>query len=436
MFQKLKSRIANASLLKILLLALLIRLSVLPIGYHSDQKYLVDWGRKFAEYGDKFYWGSNWQEVWPNQPPGTIYISYISNKLYDLVYSLTWNINIKFKTFPSGIVSWLEISGPYQILKLFYILSDLILGIIIYKLINKISNNPSLGKLGLMLFIFNPSVIYNSSVWGQTDSLVNLFSTLGIYFFLQNNLFFGLLSLILSIYIKPSLLTILPGIIIFILVKYRKGLLKLIIDLCVCILIIAILSFPITPTNKRPLTFLFYIYKDTVFKQQLPVKTANAFNLWGLIYGFNPQHDFIKLGPLTYQNWGLIFGGSIYLVLCLIQIKRKPNSRVLLWSLMLQSFTSFVFFTRMHERYLYPTIVIFSILVPLYIGRLKLFIILSAIHFVNLYHLWWVPMFPLVKYLISDTFFTLGRVMSVFLVLIYISILRSWVQDIHQSSSV
>jgi hypothetical protein len=56
----------------------------------------------------------------------------------------------------------------------------------------------------------------------------------------------------------------------------------------------------------------------------------------------------------------------------------------------------------MHERYFYTPAVFLAILSGLNKKILYLFIILSGIHLINLYHFWWSPKIPLLISLFSN----------------------------------
>jgi len=61
-------------------------------------------------------------------------------------------------------------------------------------------------------------------------------------------------------------------------------------------------------------------------------------------------------------------------------------------------FGAFLILTRMHERYLFPLFIPLTILCVKKIISLPSYIVLSLVHLINLYHLWW---FPSINSLIS-----------------------------------
>jgi len=98
-------------------------------------------------------------------------------------------------------------------------------------------------------------------------------------------------------------------------------------------------TLPFAP--KNPQEWLFSIYKDKVFTQQLHVITANAFNIWAALTGIRERPDSITIGPFTYQLLGyFLFGASM--ILPLYKIYKKQDSRTLYSVLSITSFVSFM----------------------------------------------------------------------------------------------
>ena len=120
---------------------------------------------------------------------------------------------------------------------------------------------------------------------------------------------------------------------------------------------------------------------------------ANAFNIWALVFGFDNRPDTTPfLGIPIYVLGNLIF--LMFILICMVSIilkRTKIDFKNILLISAFSAFTAFMFLPRMHERYFYPTLLL---LLPLTGSDKKiryLTIILSIIHFLNLYHFFWVP---------------------------------------------
>lgn len=387
--------------------------------WHPDLNNHVDWGIRFFQYGaNKFYAPESnvWSYTWPNQPPGTTYMFAGIRKLYEYIFSFFWFINVRIPAFPSTIITFFEKTLYQALLKLPSILSDLGIGYLIYKLTNK--------KLALILWLFNPIVLYNSSLWGQYDSVIGFFALLSFYLLLRRKLSFAVLAFAASIYIKASLLIFLP---IFIVVairqKYKIG--EYILSVLMTLTVIGLITLPFSKGNV--FVWLFNLYKDKIFVQQLHIITANAFNIWATIAGIHERPEISMLGPLSYKSWGQILFALSYLP-GVYFVWRKQNIKTIFWVLAISAFSSFMLLTNMHERYLYPLFAPIAILIGLNMISSVSYIFISLISLLNLYNFWWFPRIPLLINFLSfgDRLMPriLGFVMFGFFASFYLKYLR------------
>jgi len=392
----------------ILLAGFIFRLVLAFFIWHPDVNNHVDWGIRFWQYGaSKFYLPETniWSYTWPNQPPGTILMFAGIRKLYEFIFSILWFINIKIPVFPSIIITFAEERLYPALLKLPSILADLGIGLLIYKIINyqlvisNLKNKNRLAALGLILWLFNPVIWYNSAVWGQTDAVINFLALLAFYFLIINKrLTLSLIAITLCFYIKASLLIFLP-VYLILLFKQRLKIYELVRALIVVLIIILIPT--LLFSNGNPAVWLFNLYREKVFTNQLQLITANAFNLWTLLTGIDEKPQTLLLGPLSYQNWGLILFAIFSTPVLWFSLK-KGEVYTVLWTLTIISFSSFMFLTNMHERYLYPLFPVLTILAVMDVKLLIVYIIVSVINLLNLYNFWWIPMIAPIFHFLSD----------------------------------
>jgi len=123
----------------ILIFALLFRIILVIIsGYHPDILNHLDWGVRFLSLGSKkFYENIFWGVSWPNQPLGSMllfaFIAVINKFLFQIILFLNNTIPI----FPSFIIPVLEQNLHVWLVKLPFILSDIGIGYLIYKIIHQ-----------------------------------------------------------------------------------------------------------------------------------------------------------------------------------------------------------------------------------------------------------------------------------------------------------
>lgn len=375
---------------KIFLLALLLRLFWVFGPYHPDLGNHLDWGIKFWQLGPKnFYENLFWQVSWANQPPGTIYLFALMRKIYELIFGLSWWLNLKISLFPSTLIPFFQEKLYVTLVKLPSIFADLGIAVLIYKFVAGLKNK-KLAKTAALVFLFNPISWYNSAVWGQTDAIINFFGLWSFYLFWKKRPIWATFVYFLSLYFKGSLIIFAP-LVMILLLKSNFIWWKKIFAVLLPPVIFAYLSLPFVKWMS-PVPWLYHLYRDRIFGHQGNMLTANAFNLWALVFGIDfTRNDVGLFLGLAYKTWGQLLFGLTFLPILAILFSKKPEMKLVLWSLVIVSLGSFVFLTNMHERYLYPIFPYLTILIFLF-PTLKLFyFLLSLISWLNLYHLWYIP---------------------------------------------
>lgn len=387
---------------KILILGLLLRVILAFLVWHPDLNNHVDWGIRFFEYGPQGFYAPQanvWNYTWPNQPPGTILMFAGVYKFFEATFKGLMFVNTSLPAFPSGIISFFEDTLYQAMLKLPAIISDLVIAYVIYKIFVDMKKR-SLGLLGAAFFLFNPVIWYNSSIWGQTDAVVNALCLLSIYLLLKRNISMAAVLLAASVYTKVSLAIFVPlFVIIAIRQKYR------IQDYVGAFLLPVIIFSTITilfSGNQNPFVWLYEIYTKKVLTNQLQVITANSFNIWTTIATINERPHSLPFLGLTYQLWGNILFAIAYIpLLFMLWKKPMPAGRQedwmrVAWVFSLTAFASWMLMTNMHERYLYPLFPFFTILAIEYKSLRWIYWTVSGINLLNLYNFWFTPKIALI----------------------------------------
>lgn len=342
-------------LIALVLLGLAIRLLLTPIpGFKIDVDAWVAWAVRLHEVGFANFYSNHIFTVFA---PGYLYIL----------------------SFLGFIKSIFNINGElfYLVVKLPNIISEIILAILVYKFMQ--NHSLKIARLSAAAIIFNPGFIFNSSIWGQTDSTLALFLLLTIYFLKTQRLILSSTVLGLSFLIKPQAIAILP---VFALFAFKNFHLKIWLMLSLpAILTIYILSTPFFPIN--PISGLINFIENSVNEYQ--GTSLFAYNFWGM-FGFWID-DSQKLGSLTFQYWGFILFLGYWIIMLYFYCKERFS----LLNLATFATLSFYFLpTRVHERYLYSGL-IFLILLSFH-ARNKLLtiltLILNLVYFLNLYYVY------------------------------------------------
>ncbi len=382
--------------------ALILRLSLLFIAYHGDLNNNISWATLAVERGLNGFYGSpdanNWPYSAPNQPPLTILMLAATRIIWISIEKFSWFLNNRFSFFPSTFIWFWEGKGMTLLMKIPSILSDLGIGWLIYKYFEKKDK----GKLGLKLmtiWLFNPVTWYNSAIWGQTDAVVNVLGLIGILALLDKNLSKFSIFMALSLLFKGSLTLFIP-ILLFIVYKQRYPIKKWWLATFYVLLATFFVSIWFHPRLDLPF-WLINLYKDRIFPGEIGYLTANAFNFWFLIDPGKMLDSATYLGlPARLWGFSIVIIGMIFIILWL---KRKTDDRRIFISLIVTSLLSFLFLTRIHERYLYPFFPYGTVLLGLTPNFWIFYVVYSITHLLNLYHLFWAPPFSFLEALYKNS---------------------------------
>lgn len=382
----------NWILVVVFLSALILRLSLVFVAHHGDLNNNISWGNIALERGlNGYYEGENWPYSNPNQPPLTILTFTATSYVWKSVENLSWFLNNKFTVFPSGFIWFWEGRGMDLTVKLPGIIADLLIGYLIYKFLKERKN-----KLAILLtsvWLFNPVTWYNSAIWGQTDAIVNLLALASIILLLKRDLKKSLVFLALSILFKGSLALFIPIIIAYAIFQ-RYSVKKWLESIFFGITTATLVSVWFHPKWDL-FVWLFNLYKNRIFPGEIGYLTANSFNFWWLVNPGRVLDSTLYLG-VPARLWGIIVALTIFIIL-ICYLWKKQNEKRLLISLAVISLVSFLFMTRIHERYLYPFFIPGTILLGSIPSIVIPYVVLSLTHLLNLYNLFWAPGIPFLE---------------------------------------
>ena len=290
-------------------------------GHSTDMNCFTAWADMVFTGGIGNFYSS---ETFTDYPPGYMYVLYVIGAIRKLLS-------------PSGGMSWL-------IVKLPAIICDTITGWLIYKTAEKKTNNV-IASIISGVYLFNPAVILNSSIWGQVDAVHTLFSVLMLYLITERKTIKAYFVFALCIFIKPQAFMFTPLIIFAIienvfLPKFNKEKFfkNLIFGLCaIAMIFVLAIPFGIGEVVKQ--------YQSTL--ASYPYMTVNAFNLWGA-FGMNWGKISPVMSIVNYVTLALIVAYSAY-----VFFKTKHEGKYFFVGAIL-SFLTFMLSTKMHDRYAFP----------------------------------------------------------------------------------
>ncbi len=351
-------------LLSLLCITLRIVLALSSPGYATDMSCWRGWADRASSVLPHHFYSDS---VFCDYAPGYIYI-----------LMLLGGIRRIFEAAPA----FLEI----LFLKLPAILFDTFLCICIYKRAEKEADSTYFAFVLSLLYAVNPAIWVNSAVWGQVDAVFTLFLVLSLLFLSEEKFTKSAALLAVSVVVKPQALLFMP-IYLLTIWQHRKHphFLKLFFSsLGVFLGVFIGLVFPFA--IGRPPLFIFELYTKTL--SSYPYASLNAFNLFTLFGANGAPLDTVFFG-LSYGAWGTLGILFSVLIASIVFLRGKDASRYF-FSPALLLLGIFLLGTKMHERYLFPAIVLlFLTFIYKRDCRVLFFsILLSVLHFFNVAYIY------------------------------------------------
>ena len=332
----------------ILAFGLLVRLGAafLP-GFPIDLGTFRGWSMQLADQGP---WNFYTPDPFPDWAPGYLYVLWFLGGL-DSVFGF------------GGHVYW-------YLLKLPSIAADLASAFLLYRILEW--QKPAVRSAAAALYLLNPVVLLVGPVWGQVDSLLAFFLLFTVYYLARGRTLSAAVVYTIGFLTKPQAVAALP---IFVFWGLRQEIHRILPTLSASGDLLArggefsrnlagriwpaaaaalaaafLMVFAFFPSNP------FEIVDQLADSQKLyPFSSFYAFNFWEMFGRFKPD-DTTFIG-LTHRWWGfLLFGAASLIIIWTFRDAKGPGLLALATALSVLAF--FLFVTRMHERYLFPSLLL------------------------------------------------------------------------------
>lgn len=334
----------KANIFYVLLLGLFLRLLLSFFGtLELDFNTFLAWSHRLVEVGPKSFY-----LAWSDYLPGYLYTLWFLGKI--------------------NILPFLQV----VVYKLPAIFADLGSGYLIYKIVGK-TKSEKVALLTCCLYIFNPAVFANSTLWGQVDSIPSFLGLLTIYL-VNKSLLLSAFFLALGTSIKPQM-ALVALVVLFIFVRDKWKISRVLGYILIGFFIFCGLFLPFTTLANLP---GFIIERSMTTLNQYPYTSVNAFSFWGL-FGFW-QKDVGKIPPSVV---GYILTAVFSFVASIKLLKTKNGEYPLL---AITYLAGFIFFTRMHERHLLAALAPVVISSSLWGEVIFAYGVLSLTYIANLYY--------------------------------------------------
>ena len=270
------------------------------------------------------------------------------------------------------------------LIKLVPMLSDLLAGLLLYLMAKrKFSEGSSL--LLAVSYVLNPIVVLDSSIWGQTDGVFTLCVLATCFFCMEEKRIPAYFVFCVGVLIKPQMLIFTPILIwtiveqVFLRDFSKKKLIRDLIGGISAVAVMLLLALPFGLEKVIPQ------YVDTLGSYEYC--TINAYNVWAL-FGKNwaSQSDMFLFMECRY--WGMLAIVIAVALSAFIFFKQKEDKSKYFMSMSVVVSTVFLFSVRMHERYLFPVVVLTlaAFLVKPTVELFFTYVGFSVVQFINVAH--------------------------------------------------
>lgn len=330
--------------------AILARLLLLPSApFPSDMACFAAWASRIVETGPGGFYVPGY---FCDYPPFALYILWVVGILVKFLNVATNSVYFN---------SLFKIPG---------ILCDLGTAWLILLFLKR--KNPVLGLFLSGVYLFLPPIIYNSAFWGQVDCYY-AFMVLGAFYLLvvKGQPELAAAAAMASLLTKTQTIAFLPLLFICLFLNFNWKRVLQTIGTAIITFVLVVLPFNVL-TN-------FNWFWDFYIRQaeNYPYASVNAANFLNLLNG-NFVSDSVRILPgISYKLLGtvlfaffVIWSGYFYW--------RKRTRGSLMAAATVISFAFFIFFPRMHERYLFPVLAFFLLAVGYYKDKKLYFLALVA----------------------------------------------------------
>lgn len=262
-----------------------------------------------------------------------------SNGGFKALANYPGDYNVPYMTI-MALLTYLPIPKLYAI-KLVSIIFDFAIAVSSAFLVKQIvkKNKKEIALITYSIVLFLPTVLMNSALWGQCDSIYATFIILSLLFLLKEKYIPSFIMLGLAFSFKLQFIFILPLYVIIYVCQKKYSILNFLI----IPLIDIILSIPAMIAGKPfKECLMVYLNQTGTYKDSL---TLNFFNIYNILNG-TPE-IFYKVGELL-----VLVVCLITLIYCLYKNVKWNNEKIItlgLWFLVVITFL----LPGMHERYLF-----------------------------------------------------------------------------------
>jgi len=323
------------AVLSVLGLVAILKLSLMPLfpGLGIDVGSYEAWASRMCDVGPGHVYRAGY---FLDYPPGYLYALWAAGWFAGL-------LGLK------GAAFRVAIESPALI-------ADFVVALITYALVIRL-NRRAWAFAAMLIVALNPALLYDTMIWGQSDSVPALLILMSLVCALEADFDLSWGVAAVAVLVKPQALLYIPVLALWTLVK--SGLKGAMRSALAFLLVAALIIAPFQ--LNQPWGWIFSLYRSTAAYYH--ETSVNAFNFLALIGGLR-QPDSSSIAGLRYFTVGLALLGALYGFIGWM-LARRASAEILVCAVSLALFGSFMVGPRMHERYVYPALVLMA---PLAVG--------------------------------------------------------------------
>ncbi len=217
MYRRIFDAFSKHKLASIIIIGIIIRVLLIPITSHPYDGYA--WYSLSMDILKKPEFSSyNFPPLWYLYSMAPIAYT------YDFLSKIIPSGTIPMSSLPSALnfyPSWgvESVPGPLfnSIVKFPFLISDILVAILLYKIVGELTRNKGLAEKAALLWFLNPLVIWISAGWGMWDSIPALLSLASLFFILKKKIALSAITLSLGVASKLYPILFVVPILIYIL---------------------------------------------------------------------------------------------------------------------------------------------------------------------------------------------------------------------------
>jgi Gpi18-like mannosyltransferase/4-amino-4-deoxy-L-arabinose transferase-like glycosyltransferase len=338
----------------VLVVLAVIKLFLLPFfpGFGPDVGSYQAWALQIANLGPAHTYQSGF---FLDYPPGYLYALWVAGTVARILHA-------------SGDFLRTIVESPA-------IVADFVLALIVWAFVRR-TREPRIALVAMLLIALNPAMLFDTVVWGQSDSVLAFTMWLSVLALLAEQYDLCWAMAAIAVLVKPQGLMLLP------VLAWWTMLRTPVVRWVRCGVIgIAVFALGIIPFQiGHPWNWILNLYTSTAAYYH--ETSVNAFNLIALLGGLR-RPDSSTIAGVSFFAFGMSLLAPLYGFVAWI-LWRERSWRSLVYAAFITIFGFFMLAPRMHERYLYPAL---AFAVPLALESTEMLLVFVALTLTCLFNL-------------------------------------------------